>query len=74
VCAACGRPETALGVGGVVKALAVDHDHATGAVRALLCQGCNTGLGVLGDDPERILALHAYRVRFPVEHPLTPPS
>ena len=46
-CAICGLPEAKAYKG----ALHVDHCHATGAVRGLLCRGCNHVLGHLKDDP-----------------------
>ena len=45
VCALCGRPSFR-------GRLAVDHCHSTGAVRELLCNACNTGLGLFQDSPE----------------------
>lgn len=44
-------------------AVHVDHDHATGAVRALLCFNCNGGLGQFKDNPE-LLHAAAYYVQF----------
>ena len=42
------------------KRLAIDHDHKTGNVRALLCDNCNTALGLLKEDQKRIFNLISY--------------
>jgi hypothetical protein len=48
--------------------LGVDHDHLTGEVRALLCNGCNTAIGLLRENPiltEKALEyLRAHPKRF----------
>ena len=59
VCAICRRPETARH-NGSVKRLAVDHCHASGRVRGLLCFNCNYAVGHMGEDPLRLRAAASY--------------
>jgi len=59
VCAICGGVETAERNGRVLS-LAVDHDHNTGKVRALLCQACNHGIGHMRDSPTLLTAAINY--------------
>lgn len=54
-CQVCGVEESKLN-----KRLAVDHCHTTGKVRGLLCSKCNTALGQLDDDLNKISALYSY--------------
>lgn len=49
VCALCPKDITGRAANGYSRAC-VDHDHATGRVRGLLCTACNSSLGQLGDD------------------------
>ncbi len=44
--------------------VSVDHNHATGAVRALLCRQCNRAIGLMKDDPEILRAAALYLDEF----------
>lgn len=48
-CAICRKPPNPQGYR---KRLCVDHEHATGRIRGLLCNQCNAGIGQFRDDPE----------------------
>lgn len=56
-------------LGWQVSRIAVDHCHKTGKVRALLCTGCNTTLGHLEIEDERLKGLHEYIERYKVTDP-----
>jgi hypothetical protein len=43
-----------------MKSCNIDHCHKTGVVRGILCRGCNWGMGILGDDPDRLEAAARY--------------
>ena len=58
VCALCHRPPLA------GKTLHVDHDHATGRVRGVLCFTCNNALGDFEDDPGRLRGAASYLESF----------
>lgn len=53
-CAICAEPGE----------LCVDHCHATGRIRGLLCRSCNLALGYLRDDPNRLLSAIDYLAKI----------
>lgn len=49
--------------GGYLKKPYVDHCHETGKVRGILCQVCNSGIGMFRDSPEILRAAIDYLER-----------
>lgn len=43
-----------------LRKLHIDHNHKTGSVRGLLCQGCNHGIGNFMDSPEMLSSAIKY--------------
>lgn len=50
-CAICGEAP---------QRLCIDHDHKTGQLRGLLCSRCNSGIGLLDDNPDILLIAARY--------------
>lgn len=57
-CAICKTPENG-------EKLNVDHHHLTGTTRGLLCQKCNTGLGLFQEDIPRLISAIEYLKSYP---------
>jgi hypothetical protein len=47
LCGMCQKPKDR-------RRFCVDHDHQTGKIRGLLCDRCNTGIGLIGDSHNSI--------------------
>lgn len=54
-CAICSTHSSKL-----IRGLFIDHDHSSGAVRGLLCNSCNRGIGYLRDDSNLLARAKKY--------------
>lgn len=63
-CAICKTPFPILGKPNRSQVPQVDHCHATGKVRGLLCSPCNIALGLLKDDFFTVIRAASYLKKF----------
>jgi hypothetical protein len=63
VCAICGQQEVRKSRYGGTCRLHVDHDHETGAIRGIICHGCNSGLGLFRDSVDLLEKAKQYLLR-----------
>lgn len=72
-CGVCRRHRTEVQEEGKMNArrLSIDHDHETNTLRGLLCQPCNTALGLLKNNPallmNAVFYLQAHKERINVK-------
>jgi len=59
-CVVCGRENSGYVKNGEYTRMYVDHDHATGKIRGLLCRTCNSAIGFAQDNPEILEKLSKY--------------
>jgi hypothetical protein len=60
VCAVCGTEPNIKDKNGNIRRLAVDHDHKTGRVRQLLCNACNTSIGLVKENISTLVGMIDY--------------
>ncbi|MFG2359346.1 endonuclease domain-containing protein [Streptomyces sp. NPDC048521] len=63
-CEVCGRTPQEASRSGRFARLSLDHCHQTGQLRGFLCSPCNSGVGHLGDNPERLRGALKYLTKF----------
>lgn len=54
-CEACGKDTI-----GIYRGMVLDHNHKTNEFRGWLCSRCNVALGMLDDDPNKLVGLIRY--------------
>lgn len=62
LCAICRKPETIMDRG-KIRRLAVDHCHATGKIRGLLCGKCNKAIGLVDENLLVLSAMSEYLLK-----------
>jgi len=63
-CAICDRTQPSDRMKDIDRPFALDHNHATGKLRGLLCGRCNKGLGYFGDSIELLTRASDYLTKW----------
>lgn len=63
LCEICKKAPTRKSNLGTIRTLCLDHNHKTGQIRDLLCDKCNTAIGLLNDDIEIASNLVNYLIK-----------
>lgn len=64
LCAICNKASTRAANSGTIRSLCLDHCHITGNIRGLLCDSCNTAVGLLNDNIDVAVNLVNYLIKY----------